>query len=62
MVYIVSFYDLGSKLRIFKDFCSNKDMIVNTHKTKVMIIKSKKITFDTLVYDNNNFEEVKSYK
>jgi hypothetical protein len=37
-------------------------MIVNTDKTKVMIIKSNKITYDTFVYDNNNLEEVTSYK
>jgi hypothetical protein len=35
---------------------------VNTDKTKVMIIKYSKITYDTFVYDNNNSEEVTSYK
>jgi hypothetical protein len=37
-------------------------MTVNTDKTKVMIIKSKKITYNTFIYDNNNLEEVPSYK
>jgi hypothetical protein len=37
-------------------------MPVNTDKTKVMIIKSHKITYYTFVYDNNNLEEVTSYK
>ena len=37
-------------------------MTVNTDKTKVMIIKSNKIPYDTFVYDNNNLEEVISYK
>jgi hypothetical protein len=37
-------------------------MIVNTNKTKVMIIKSKNITYANFVYDNNNLEEVTSYK
>ena len=37
-------------------------MIVNTNKTKVMIIKSKKDTYTNSVYDNNNLEEVSSYK
>jgi hypothetical protein len=37
-------------------------MNVNTDKTKVMIIKSNKIPCDTFVYDNNNLEEVTSYK
>lgn len=37
-------------------------MIVNTDKTKVMIIKSKKDTYANFRYDNNNLEEVYSYK
>jgi hypothetical protein len=37
-------------------------MTVNTDNTKVMIIKSNKIPYDTFVYDNNNLEEVTSYK
>jgi hypothetical protein len=49
-------------LRILKDFCSNMGMTVNNDKTKVMIIKSNKITYDTFIYDNNNLEEVTSYK
>jgi hypothetical protein len=55
-------HNLGKQLRILKDFCSNMGMIVNTNKTKVMIIKSNKITYDTFIYDNNNLEEVTSYK
>ena len=35
---------------------------VNTNKTKVMIIKSKKDTYTNFVYDNSNMEEVSSYK
>jgi hypothetical protein len=54
--------DLGKKLRILKDFCSNMGMTINTNKTKVMIIKSNKTTYDTFIYDNNNLEEVTSYK
>ena len=37
-------------------------MTVNTKKTKVMIIKSNKTTYDTFVYENNTLEEVPSYK
>ena len=37
-------------------------MTINTGKNKVMIIKYNKITYDTFVYDNNNLEEVTSYK
>jgi hypothetical protein len=55
-------YDLGKKLRILKDFFSSMGMTVNTDKTKVMIIKSQNITYDTFVYDNNSLEEVPSYK
>jgi hypothetical protein len=35
---------------------------INTNKTKVMIIKSNNITYDTFVYKKNNLEEVTSYK
>jgi hypothetical protein len=55
-------HDLGEQLKILKDFCSNMGMTINTNKTKVMIIKSNKITCDTFVYDDNNLEEVTSYK
>ena len=37
-------------------------MTVNTDKTKVMIIKSKKDTYANFMYDNNNLEEVYSQK
>jgi len=37
-------------------------MIINTDKTKVMIIKSKKINYDNFIYDNNYLEKVSSYK
>ena len=37
-------------------------MIVNTHKTKIMIIKSKKDTYENFIYHNTNLEEVSSYK
>ena len=35
---------------------------INTDKSKVMIIKSNNITYDTFIYDNKNLEEVTSYK
>ena len=53
--------DLENELRILKDFFSNMGMTVNSDKTKVMIIKSNKIPYDTFIYDNN-LEEVTSYK
>jgi hypothetical protein len=55
-------YDLGKQLRILKDFSCSMGMTVNIDKTKVMIIKSKKIIYDTLICDKNNLEEVSSYK
>jgi uncharacterized membrane protein YvbJ len=55
-------HDLENQLRILQDFCSNIGMIVNIDKTKVMIIKSNKITYDTFVYDDNNLKEVTSYR
>jgi len=55
-------YDLGKQLIILKDFCSSMGMTMNTNKIKVMIVKSKRITYDTFFYDNNSLEEVPSYK
>ena len=37
-------------------------MTINTEKTKVIIIKSKKDTYANFVYENSNLEEVSSYK
>ena len=54
--------DLDKQLRLLKDFCSTMGMTINIDKTKVMIIKSKKDTYTNFVYDNNNLEEVYSYK
>jgi hypothetical protein len=55
-------YDLGKKLIILKDFLFSMCMTMNTNKTKVMIIKSKRITYDIFVYDKNSLEEFRSYK
>ena len=54
--------DLDKQLRTLKDFCSNMGMTVNTDKTKIMIIKSKKDIYAKFIYDNRNLEEVTSYK
>ena len=51
-----------NQLRILKDFCSNMGMTISTDKTKVMIIKSKKVTYTNFVYGNINLEEMSSYK
>jgi hypothetical protein len=37
-------------------------MTVNTDKTKVMILKSNNITYNTFIHGNNNLKEVTSYK
>ena len=55
-------YDLNKQLRIIKYFCSNMGIIVNTGKTKIMIIKSKKDSYAHFIYDNRNLGEVTSYK
>jgi len=47
-------FDLDKQLRTLKELCSNMGLIVNTNKTKVMIIKSRKDTYANFVYDNNN--------
>ena len=49
--------DIEKQLRILKDLCSNMGMTFNTDKTKFVVIKSNKGT-----YDNRNLEEVTSYK
>ena len=54
--------DLDKQLRIIKDLCSTMGMIINIDKTKVILIKSNKVTYDPFLYDNNNLEGVTSYK
>lgn len=53
---------LDKQLILLKDFCSTMGMIVNTGKTKVMILKSKKDSYANFMYDNSNLVEVSSYK
>jgi len=55
-------YDIEKQLRIIQYLCTNMGMTINTYKTKVMIIKSNKGTYDNVKYENRNFEEVNSYK
>jgi hypothetical protein len=62
VLMVRSLYDLNKQLKILKDFCSSMGMTVNTDKTKIMVIKSKKITYANFMYDNNNLEKVTSYK
>jgi hypothetical protein len=50
-------HNLENQLRILKDFCSNMGMTVNIDKTKVMIIKSNKITYDTFVYETKTWRK-----
>jgi hypothetical protein len=50
-------HDLENQLRILKDFFSNMGMTVNTDKTKVMIIKSNKIPYDTFVYEKTTWRK-----
>ena len=50
-------YDLDKQLRILKEFCYIMGMLVNTIKTKVMKIKSKRVTYTSFLYKNNNLEE-----
>jgi len=49
----MSHYSIGNQLRILQDFYSKKGVTINTYKTKIMIIKSKNITYDTFIYDDN---------
>jgi hypothetical protein len=49
-------HDLENQLSILKDFFSNMGMTVNTDKTKVMMVNSNKITYDTFAYDKKHLE------
>jgi hypothetical protein len=51
-------YELEKQLRILKDFCFSIGMSVKIDKTKVMILKSKEITYHIFSYDNDNSEQV----
>ena len=53
---------IDKQLRTLKDFFSSIGMTINTNKTKLMIMKSQKITYDNIMYDKNNLEEVAQYK
>jgi hypothetical protein len=55
-------YDLSKQHRILKDFFSSSGITMKTNKTKAVIIKSNKITYDNFVYENNILEEVSLYK
>jgi hypothetical protein len=37
-------------------------MKIKTNKIKIMIRKFRKVTYTNVLYDNNNLEEVTSYK
>ena len=54
--------DLDKQFKILHDYCSKMGMIVNTYKTKVMIIRFKNINHDNFIYDYNYLEKVSSYK
>ena len=53
-------YDFDKQLKFLKDFFSSMGITINIDKTKVMIIKSKNITYTNFVYENN-LEEVTLY-
>jgi len=48
--------NLDKELRLLKYFFSTMDMMANTHKTKFMIIKSKKYIYANFMYNNSNLE------
>jgi hypothetical protein len=55
-------YDLDKKLIILKEFFSSMGVTIDTKKIKVMVIKSKMITYTNFMYEINSLEEVNSYK
>ena len=54
--------DLDKQLQTLHDYFSKMGMTVNTNTTKIMIIKSKKISHGNFVYDDNCLEQVSSFK
>ena len=54
--------DLENKLKTLHEYFSKMGMMVNIDKTKIMIIKFKKITHGNFFYDNNLLDQVSSYK
>jgi len=57
-----SHYDLNKKLKILKHFFYSTRMTIDTNKMKIMIIKSKNITYTSLMYETNSLEEITPYK
>lgn len=47
-----------NKKIIFIDFYLSMGLAINIDKTKVLIIKSLRVTYINFVYDKNNLEEV----
>jgi hypothetical protein len=45
-------FDIEKYHRILKYFCISSAMIMNTDKTKIMIIKSRHVIYPKFVYDN----------
>jgi hypothetical protein len=60
VILVRSPYDIEKKLKILKDFLSSMVMTSNNNKMRVIIIKSKNITYTNFLYENNNLEEVTS--
>jgi hypothetical protein len=54
--------DPNKKVRILYYLYYCTSILVNIDKEKVMIIKSKKIAYKNIASNNNNLEEVNSYK
>ena len=46
--------NLENQLQILKDFCNKSTITMNTNKTKIMIIKSRNVTYPKFVYGNHN--------
>lgn len=62
LVMVMSPYDLKKQRRIIWVLGCSPCFIMNINKMKVMMTKSEKISYDTFLYSNNNFEDVPSYK
>jgi hypothetical protein len=54
-------YEFSKQPRILKEFFCRTRMMLNIDKTKVMIIISPNISYDSFIYDNNSLEGVPLY-
>jgi hypothetical protein len=54
--------DVKKQLKVLHALCKNHELNINIDETKIMIVKSKKKKYPPILYSDDIFEEVNSYK